>query len=531
MKKLLAVLTLVFTCLWSTAFAADFSHLVILHTNDTHGYDRRADGVNGMATVAALKQDFEAKGYDVLLVDAGDAIQDNNLVNFSKGRTAIDFMNAVGYDAMTLGNHEFDYGADVTQERIQQAKFPILSANIIVDATGKSFTPKTHAIVKKGKLRIGIFGLTTPSTITTSNPKSTRGLTFLSKEAMYKAAQKEVDALKAAHCDLIVAIGHLGSEPDAAGDRSNDVLENVKGINVFIDGHDHTAKNLYIGSALLAETGAHLANIGVITYENGKWTEDLHAYGRFNQEDAKVKALVDQAQSDIDRELSTVVGKTTIDLDGSRDPGVRTRETNLGDFISDAYLWQVKKATVLESVTIDGAIMNGGSIRSSIAAGDITQNDMLRVLPYHNYLQYVTMKGSTLLEVLEAATCTTPKAIGAFPQVAGIVYTVDTQKPYEKGDLYPHSTYYAPAVPGTRVTIQSVGGKAFDPDATYNIVVPDYLTSGGDTYYPLTDPSKVTMHDVDYLDVDAVRNYLREELGGTVGESYAGTQGRITVLP
>lgn len=175
--------------------------------------------------------------------------------------------------------------------------------------------------------------------------------------------------------------------------------------------------------------------------------------------------------------------------------------------------------------------MNGGSIRSSIAAGDITQNDMLRVLPYHNYLQYVTMKGSTLLEVLEAATCTTPKAIGAFPQVAGIVYTVDTQKPYEKGDLYPHSTYYAPAVPGTRVTIQSVGGKAFDPDATYNIVVPDYLTSGGDTYYPLTDPSKVTVHDVDYLDVDAVRNYLREELGGTVGESYAGTQGRITVLP
>ena len=211
MRKILVMLALVFACLWGTAFAADFSQLVILHTNDTHGYDQRADGVNGMATVAALKEDYEAKGYKVLLVDAGDAIQDNNLVNFSKGKTAIDFMNAVGYDAMTLGNHEFDYGSDVALARIKQAKFPIVSANIIVDATGKPFTGKTHAIIRKGDLKIGVFGLTTPSTITTSNPKSTRGLTFLSKEEMYKAAQKEVDALKAAHCDLIVAIGHLAA--------------------------------------------------------------------------------------------------------------------------------------------------------------------------------------------------------------------------------------------------------------------------------------------------------------------------------
>ena len=152
MKKILVMLALVFACLWGTAFAADFSQLVILHTNDTHGYDQRADGVNGMATVAALKEDYEAKGYKVLLVDAGDAIQDNNLVNFSKGKTAIDFMNAVGYDAMTLGNHEFDYGSDVTLARIKQAKFPIVSANIIVDATGKPFTGKTHAIIRKGDL-------------------------------------------------------------------------------------------------------------------------------------------------------------------------------------------------------------------------------------------------------------------------------------------------------------------------------------------------------------------------------------------
>lgn len=321
MRKILVMLALVFACLWGTAFAADFSQLVILHTNDTHGYDQRADGVNGMATVAALKEDYEAKGYKVLLVDAGDAIQDNNLVNFSKGKTAIDFMNAVGYDAMTLGNHEFDYGSDVALARIKQAKFPIVSANIIVDATGKPFTGKTHAIIRKGDLKIGVFGLTTPSTITTSNPKSTRGLTFLSKEELYKAAQKEVDVLKAAHCDLIVAIGHLGSEPDAVGDRSNDVLANVKGIDVFIDGHDHTVKNLYIDGSLLTETGSHLANIGVVHYEDGKWQEDLHAYGQFNKEDAKVKAIVDKAQAAIDKKLVTKVGTTPFEL--STDPAIR----------------------------------------------------------------------------------------------------------------------------------------------------------------------------------------------------------------
>lgn len=529
MKKILAVLTLVFACLWSTAFAADFSHLVIMHTNDTHGYDQRADGVNGMATVAALKKDYEAKGYQVLLVDAGDAIQDNNLVNFSKGKTAIDFMNAVGYDAMTLGNHEFDYGSDVTMARIKQAKFPVMSANIIVESTGKSFTPKTHTIIKKGSLKIGVFGLTTPSTITTANPKSTRGLTFLSKEEMYKVAQKEVDALKAAGCDLIVGIGHLGSEPDAAGDRSNDVLENVKGIDVFIDGHDHTVKNLYVNGTLLTETGAHLANIGVVQYKDGKWQEDLHAYGRFNKEDAQVKAMVDKAQADIDKQLSTPLGTTSVELNGSRDPGVRTEETNLGDFIADAYLWQVRQATVLDHVTIDGAVMNGGSIRAGIKAGTITQADILRALPYHNYLQYVTLKGSTLLEILEAATCTTPTALGAFPQVAGIEYTIDTTKPFVKGEPYPHSVYYQPAKPGTRVTIKNVGGKAFDPNATYNIAVPDFLTSGGDSYYSMQDPSKVTVHDVDYLAADAVRNYIKER-GGTVGSQYAAPQGRVEIL-
>ena len=209
---------------------------------------------------------------------------------------------------------------------------------------------------------------------------------------------------------------------------------------------------------------------------------------------------------------------------------MRTEETNLGDLIADAFLWQAQQAVALKGITIDGAIQNGGTIRSSIDAGKITENDVLRVMPYHNYLQYVTLKGSVLLEVLEAATCTTPQAIGAFPQVAGITYTVDTMKPYAEGSQYPHSTYYAPAKPGSRVTITAVGGKAFDPEATYCIAMPDYLTYGGDTYYALTDPAKVETETTGYLDVDSMKNYIQTVLGGTVGNTYAQPQGRITIV-
>ena len=530
MKKMTALLGLAVACLCSTAFAADFSNLVIVHTNDSHGYDRRAEGINGMATVSALKKDFQQQGKNVILLDAGDAIQDNNLVNLSEGKTAIQFMNAAKYDAMALGNHEFDYGADVTQKRIKEAKFPVMSANIYVDATGKPFAPKTRTILKRGDVKIGVFGLTTPSTVTTSNPLSVRGLTFLSQEDLYKAAQREVDALKKDGVDLVVAVGHLGSKPDVAGDRSDDVLEHVKGIDIFIDGHDHTVKNRYVNGALLAETGAHLENIGVILYKDGKWQEDLYPYGRFTKEDPAVKKIVDKAQTAIDKKLSTVVGNTTVELNGARDPGVRTEETNLGDLIADAFLWQAQQAVALKGITVDGAIQNGGTIRSSIDAGKITENDVLRVMPYHNYLQYVTLKGAVLLEVLEAATCTTPQAIGAFPQVAGITYTVDTTKPYAEGSQYPHSTYYAPAKPGSRVTIAIVGGKAFDPEATYCIAMPDYLTYGGDTYYALTDPAKVETETTGYLDVDSMKNYIQTVLGGTVGNTYAQPQGRITIV-
>jgi len=529
MRRTLFTLVLALSMLLNTAWAADFSRLVILHSNDTHGYDQRADGINGMATIAALKKDLQAKGYDVLLFDAGDATQDNNLVNFSQGKSAIAFMNAAGYDAMTLGNHEFDYGQDVTLKRVKEAKFPVLSANIIVEATGKPFLKKTDTIIKKGALKIGVFGLTTPETKVTTNPKNIYGLNFLGKDQIFTTAQNEVNKLKAAGCDLIVCLGHLGSEDANMGHRSDDVLQNVKGIDIFIDGHDHNKKNLRIGNTLLVETGSYTKNIGFIKHDGQNWKEELMPYGQFKQEDPQVKQLIDQAAAEVTKHMSLKVGTTDILLNGNRNPGIRTMETNLGDLCADAFLWQARMANVLSKGTVDGAILNGGGIRNSINPGAITIGSISSILPYNNQVYIMNINGATLLEILEAATSSIPEAIGAFPQVAGIKYVINTAIPYTNGKQYPHSTYFAPAKPGSRVEILEVNGKPFELSGQYTIASYEFLCRGGDAYGALLTPGAAHIHSIGYIDTAALINYIKEELHGVVGPAYAQPQGRVVI--
>lgn len=486
MKKKMAAFLAVSMLLCGQALAADFSNLVIIHTNDTHGFDRRAEGINGMATVSALRKHYLSQGKDVLLIDAGDAIQDNNLVNFSKGKSAIAFMNAAGYDAMALGNHEFDYGQEVLAERVREAKFPMLSANVIVEATGRPLT-RDSVIYKKGDVKIGIIGLTTPETVVTTNPKNVYGLKFLDDKATIAVTQNLVKKLKEEDkCDLIVAVGHLGSEDANRGHRSDDILMNVNGIDIFIDGHDHTAKNKYINGALLAETGHYTKNIGVITHMDNKWTENFCKYGDFNEEDPVVKELVDKTQREVDDAMALKLGETPLLLNGS--------------------------------------------LRQSIEKGNITVGNISGVLPYNNQLYVMKIKGETLLEIMEAATCSLPSQIGAFPQVSGIRYIVNTKVPYENGKQYENSTYFAPAKPGSRVTIHEVGGNPFDADKVYTLVTTEFICRGGDAYGKLTEPGAVDIQAIGYVDTEAVENYLKEELKGTVPAKYEKEQGRVTVI-
>ena len=205
--------------------------IVILHTNDVHG------GIAGYAKVAALKADYQAKGAYTLLLDAGDYIQGDPTVSVSQGKTAIELMNLAGYDAATIGNHEFDYGYANFKEITKDAKFPVVAANVLVD--GKAENGHTVFTADNGK-KIGVFGLSTPETATKAHPAKIQGVTFPAGKDMFAIAEAEVKALEAENCDYIVCLGHLGIDDESTGNRSIDLMEAVEGIDLFIDGHSQT---------------------------------------------------------------------------------------------------------------------------------------------------------------------------------------------------------------------------------------------------------------------------------------------------
>ncbi len=503
--------------------------IVILHTNDVHG------AIDGYAKVAALKAEYEAKGAEVLLMDAGDYIQGTTSVSVSKGATAVELMNLAGYDLATLGNHEFDYGMDNLQTILEKAEFGVVAANIQLN--GKAAFDANKVFELADGTKVGVFGLATPETATKANPAMIKGVTFLAGDELYACAEQQVKALTEAGCDYIICLGHLGIDSESEPNRSIDVLSKVTGIDMFIDGHSHSDYEAVkaatngtgkVGDTLITSTGTAAANVGVVTISKDGITVssvDLSTY------EGSVKTVADRAaaiKAEIEAEYGAVFAKTEVDLNGERDPGNRTEETNLGDLIADAILWQASKDGSLpvakENVV---AITNGGGIRASIAKGDITKNDVNTVLPFGNTVTYVTVTGEVLLEALEASTYCTPEAVGAFPQVAGIEFTVDTSKAYDQGEQYPDSTYYGPKSIN-RVTITSINGKDFDPKATYVVVTNDFMAAGGDTYYAFTTSANIV--DTGIPMDEALMSYITEELDGVItAEKYGEPQGRITV--
>ena len=337
-----------------------------------------------------------------------------------------------------------------------------------------------------------------------------------------------------------MCVGHLGVDDESTGNRSIDVIANTTGIDLFIDGHSHTVidggKEVESKTegvkTLLVSTGEYFGNIGYVVFDGEKLTAKLWKCDSnilsdmYKPCDAEVAAVVNGRNEAVEAQLAAAFAKTEVDLDGNKAPGVRTQETNLGDFAADAILWSAQQAMGEQVVA---ALTNGGGIRASIKAGDITMKDMKTIFPFGNQVSVLTVTGAELLEALEAATFSTPDAIGAFPQVAGIVFTIDTTVPFEQGEQYPDSTYFAPKNPGARVTIETVGGQAFDKDALYTIATNDFTAAGGDTYYAFKYANATAGYKTGVALEDALVNYVQQVLGGVVGQQYAQPQGRITI--
>ncbi|SDB12717.1 5'-nucleotidase [Pseudobutyrivibrio sp. YE44] len=500
---------------------------VIVHTNDVHG------AIDGYAQVAALRNEIKARGAEVILADAGDYSQGTPYVSTTKGVYAVTMMNAAGYDLATLGNHEFDYGYEQVKSNVARGKFKTICANIF-DAKGKLLFDPTYVYTTANGVKIGFFGMDTPETQTKVNPALIKGVKFAEKNELYTSAQTQIDALKAQGCDLVICLGHLGVDDESApdGHRSVDMLAHTTGIDLVIDGHSHTVMTAGENKEAVSSTGTKNANAGIVIIDNvTKKIEDrfLVELNDTVVKDPAIEALSKHITDLVDAEYGVELAKSEVDLNGNKAPGVRTEETNLGDLIADGLKWSVLKEKGAVSVADDHvvAITNGGGIRASIKAGSVTKKDINTVLPFGNTVAVVYVKGSVLLEALEASTYCTPGAVGGFPQVSGIKFTVDTTVPFAQGEAYPESTYYKPAAIG-RVTIESINGKPFKADDTYAVVTNNFVAAGGDTYYAFG--SAVNQFDTGIVMDEAVMDYVNTQLGGKItAKDYGTVKGNITL--
>ena len=537
MRKFLSVLlamAMVFS-LTVTSFAADTAadakaemagKTVILHTNDVHG------AVEGYAYIAQLKADYEAKGAEVILVDAGDFSQGTTYVNSTKGADAVTMMNAAGYDVVTLGNHEFDYGYAQLKENMSKAKFKVVCADVF-NEDGTPIFDANYTYTTKSGVKVGFFGMETPETQTKANPALIKGLTFATGDAFTKAAADQVAALKDA--DVVICLAHLGIDAESKPYRSTDLYATVKGIDFIIDGHSHTVMIKGEKGEPIQSTGTKFANIGVIVIDDA--TKKIESNSLFEikedtAKDATVAAAAKTIVDRIDKEYGVVFAKSEVTLNGAKAPnGNRDSETNNGDLITDAMLWKVMQNK--EGLTVDAdhvvAITNGGGIRAAIEPGDVTKKDINTVLPFGNTVVTIYITGEELLEVLEASTYSLPKAVGGFPQVAGINYTISTAVAYDaNAETYPASTYYGPKSIN-RVTINSINGKDFKLGDTYAVVTNDFSAAGGDTYYAFK--AATAKFDTGIPLDEAVMEYVTTELKGVIGAQYAAPQGRILMNP
>ena len=495
---------------------------VILHTNDIHG------AVSGYAVAAHLRLRLEHQGADVLLVDAGDFSQGDPTVSSDKGASAIRLMNAAGYDLAIPGNHEFDYGIGQLEALAAAADFPLICASIFREDGSTLFQPSWTYTGPSG-LTVGFFGLETPECQTKASPDLVQGLTFLSGQELYDCAQARTDALRAEGADLVIALTHLGVHGESEPSRSQDIYAAVSGIDLILDGHSHTLMSAGEAGEPIQSTGTKAAYIGAVIIDNKTRTiEDRFLVSMENAEqDPVVSGIAAEIRAAVDAAFAEVIGVSEAELEGDRAFN-RTGETNHGNFSSDAmYAYMLARPESLRTDTDHLiSLINGGAIREAIHAGPLTRGDLNTVHPFGNTLCLVYCTGAQLLEALEASTFRTPEQVGGFPHCTGLQWTLDTTRPYDKGEFYPASTYRAP-VSIRRVSIQSVNGLPFSETETYAVVTSDFCATGGDTYFVFAGLESV---DTGVLLDEVMADYIRIGLGGVIGEAYAAPRGDLTIL-
>jgi len=458
--------------------------LYVVHTNDVHGRIEGDEGI-GYPKLATLVKEGRAITDKILLLDAGDVSHGTLLTNLFEGETSFMLLTMLGYDAMVPGNHEFNYG----QERlVEAARFAeentnlrVLSANILDRDGNMVFQP--YQLYSFDGFVVGVIGATTPDTEIKTHPKNVVGLSFASDEVLY-GAQALVDEVRS-KSDYVILLAHLGLDEDGSyGMNSEFVANNIHGIDLIVDGHSHTTlPNGYrVGDTLIVSTGEYMKNVGVVEISvRNKKVVDEYAFLISEEEvkdpstselaqwagittvpeDPQVLSYIASQKALLTSVTQEVVAYTPINLDGERETN-RTRPTNLGTMVAQA---------MLEATGADVAITNGGGVRASIKAGNVTRGDIISVLPFNNTVVMIEVTGQDLYDAMEWGYSVLPETNGGFPQTANL-----------------QIVYSRFSDPGNRIKRLFVDGKAVDRNATYRLATNDFMAAGGDGYTMLDKP-------------------------------------------
>ncbi|WP_373085403.1 bifunctional UDP-sugar hydrolase/5'-nucleotidase [Sneathiella sp.] len=484
--------------LLAASASADPTKITFLHTNDIY-HTSGINGNGGFAELATLMKAERERSPNIVTTFGGDLISPSIMSGLSKGKEMIALVNMIETDVAVLGNHEFDFGPDVTAERVSESTFPWLATNVF-DETGEvAVGGKSTLIMDVGSFKVGFFGILTPQTVSLSAPG--KDIVFGN---VVETANKAVKSLQDEGAEIIVALTHMNMSDDV------DLTAEVKGLTAILAGHDHVPATFMRNGVVVMQSGSDGAYLGVLDLDV-EWIESrgkkrlsvLPSWKmvatRGVTQDPEIAATVAKYEADLDKQLGNAIGRTMVQLD-SRRGTVRTREAVIGDLIADA---------IREDVKADIGFTNGGGIRGDKVYDPgtvLTRKDILTELPFGNVTVLLELTGKDVKEMVETGVSEVEDAAGRFGQYSGLAFTYDKTKPV-----------------GERVVEIKVGGKTLDLEKTYTVATNDYVAGGGDGYAVLKGKKQLIDASGGTLMATTVMNYIKAR-----GEVSPAIDGRIS---
>ena len=503
--------------------------IVILYENDVHC------AVEGYPLLVSKRKECQSVTDYVATVSCGDFASGGVVGAISKGEQIARIMNYVGYDAVVLGNHELDYGMPQMFNITDSLNAPVLCANLKNVQTNEFPYPAYH-IVKYGDVDIAYIGFTTTTsgTVKSLNDEQGNPLYSFMREEFYLNAQHFIDEARGKGADYVIALSHLGDSQKDIHPNSTGLIANTTGLDAVIDGHDHhVIEEQFINNkegkpVLLTSSGTNFQNIGKLTIDTNGGIHSTLANTSSIVPDSETEAFVNSIKEEVEGLGNFVIGRSEVDLTIYDENGkriVRKQETNIGDFCTDAFR---------AFTGADIALVNGGGIRKDIKKGEIVFNDLYNVMPFGDMIAIGRLTGEQLLNVLEYAVSYLPAEAGVFMQVSGLCFKInpDTPSPVvmdSETEMFSYIKDGERRVSDVEI-LDKQSGEYVDVELsrTYTMATLDYLILelGGSGIFRGIEPDPTYWG----ADIEILRSYLENNLGGTIGSEYSEPQGRITFV-